>query len=244
MPLRIPPSAQYQAPMFPLRGLWNHKPDEGDRLISVEIDWGVYPAGQAVQFQLSGNSPVAFSQIVALTVDNARCGSDVQFIFSDSGQILQIPAHTQGTFPVFTNGLSFYCVALNAGTTDVTCAVIHNSMPPPIQMLASSAQNSAVAAGLAVANGTTPIVPAPASGTLNGFSFDVIGGSTAQAAQFSLVDGAGHTLWSNVIQGPATNVSQPVGGINTRFFNGLSLVIGNNSLVGASVNLNVYFTVP
>jgi hypothetical protein len=111
MPLQIPAFVQYQGVTPILRGLWNQKPVEGDRFISAEIDWGTLggtPPYTCVQFQLSGNSPVALSQIVALSIDNGRCGSDADFIFPDSGFVLTVAAHNQGIFPVFTNALSFY----------------------------------------------------------------------------------------------------------------------------------------
>ena len=98
MPIVVPPYVQYQAPLYPLRGLWNSVPPEGDRMVAAEIDWGITTGpGMAVQFQLSGNSPVAFSQIVAMQVDNTSNNSDVQFLFPDSGYTLVVPAYTQLT---------------------------------------------------------------------------------------------------------------------------------------------------
>jgi hypothetical protein len=111
MPLSIPAFDQYQSPMFPLRGLWNCVPREGDKFVNVEIDWQTTTKTTCVQFSLSGNSPVALSQIVALYVDNGRSGSDVDFIFPDSGFVLTVPAHNQGMFPVLTNALMFYASA-------------------------------------------------------------------------------------------------------------------------------------
>ena len=74
----IPAFVQYQQPMFPLRGLWNNAPPEGDYFINCTLDWAAVDA-TAVQFSVAGNSPVALSQIVALAVDNSRCGADVDF---------------------------------------------------------------------------------------------------------------------------------------------------------------------
>ena len=170
MPLIIPPFSQYQAPLFPLRGLWNTPPAEGDMFVNAEIDWGTYPPGQAVQFALSGNSPVAFSQIVALSVDNSRCGADLQFIFADSGFVLRVPAHAGGTFPVYTNALNFFVAAIGAGSSDATVLNVHNSMPPPIQLALSAQQNSVAVGGVPTTNGDTTLIAPPTSGTLNGAS--------------------------------------------------------------------------
>jgi hypothetical protein len=247
VPLIIPPFTQYQAPVIPLRGLWNAKPSEGDKLISAEVDWGGYPPGQAVQFSLSGNSPVAFSQIVALTIDNARCGSDVQFIFSDSGYILQVPSHCQGTFPVFTNSLNFYVVALNASPSDVTCFLVHNSMPPPVAMLPSSAQNSAAVAGVNMTNGLTQIIPATINGTLRGGSLilDAWAVTANQGAGIQLLDGRGVFLWSTAIT-TSTVITLPIalGNLAVRFQQGVRLQIQGNSFTSAAINVNLYYTVP
>jgi hypothetical protein len=247
VPLIIPPFTQFQGSLFPLRGLWNHAPGEGDRLISVEIDWGSYPPGQAVQLSLSGNSPVAFSQIVALTVDNARCGSDVQFVFSDSGHILQVPAHCQGTFPVFTNSLNFFMVALNAAPNDITCAMIHNSMPPPVAMLPSSAQNSAAVIGFPIANGSIVVVPATVNGTLRGgnIQLNFAAFTPPQVANLSLRDGHGNNLWFGQISpSPNSSIVIPLDGLNVRFFQGLNFVIAASTITAGSGGVNVYYTVP
>jgi hypothetical protein len=101
--ITIPQFVQFQTSLFPLRGLWNSPPREGDRFVNAEIDWGSpgLSGVHCVQFLLSGNSPVAFSQIVAISVDNSRCGSDVDFIFPDSGFLLTVPAFNQGVYPSF-----------------------------------------------------------------------------------------------------------------------------------------------
>jgi hypothetical protein len=236
--------------MFPLRGLWNRKPEEGDRYAAAEIDWGSYPPGQGVQFQLSGNSPVALSQIVALTVDNARCGSDVQFVFADSGFILQVPAHASGVYPVFTNGLMFYAVALNAGGSDVTNLNIHNSLPPPIPVQLSSLQSTAAVTGVPIkTNATTPLIAASITGTLTGLmiSTDVFQGAAAGAVDLQLIDGLGHVLWwTQIVAGANQAPTQtfPMGSLNVRFFNGLSLKVVNSTITDGAVTANVYYTIP
>lgn len=230
--------------MFPLRGLWNHPPAEGDQFVNVEIDWLNSPPSNAVQFSLSGNSPVALSQIVCLVVDNGRSGADVDFMFPDSGFVLTIPARTQGVYPVFTNALMFYAIAATAALGDTTIFQILNSMPPPIPIAASQAQNRAGIVGLPTVNGTTPIIPPPTTGTLNTLAISVYA-ATAGAAQFELVDGTGSIKWAEALDFPAAVSTIPlnVSGMSIRFFNGLSLAIVNSSLTGTAV-VNLYYATP
>jgi hypothetical protein len=251
MPLVIPPFTQFQGTLFPLRGLWFTAPAEGDRFITAEIDWGTYPPGQAVQFQLSGNSPVALTQIIALTVDNAGCGSDIQFVFADSGFVLQVPAACSGVYPVFTNGLNFYVVALNAAPNDVTNIHVHNSLPPPIPIQISRQQNIASVGGIALTTpGSTQIVDPSVNGTLNSMSlivsaFGLTGANSI--AQLTLSDSRG-VLWTGSVTGPAdssANVVLSLPDTSIRFFGGLSLRVeaGTNFTAGDAI-INVYYTVP
>lgn len=249
MPLTIPPSAAYQAPLIFLPGRWNRPPPEGDQFVAVEIDWGSYPAGQGVQVALSGNSPVAFSQIVALSVDNAKCGSDIQFVFTDSSFVLQVPAHASGIYPVFTNSLTFYIIATNAGASDVTTFMIHNSMPPPVQILLSGQQNAATIIGISPANGTTQIIAPPTSGTLNGGSItiDYATGASAARLQLALVDGNSNMIWATTFSALANTEGAQVielSGLAVRFRNGLSLVISGSTLANNDVIVNVYYSTP
>jgi hypothetical protein len=135
MPKTVPPFARFQAPLFPLRGLWNAKPPEGDCFCRAEIDWTTTTEGlTAVQFSLSGNTPIALSRIVALSVDNSDSGADVDFLFPGSGFLLTVAAHTQGLYPVFSNALMFYASAPTCVAGDTTTIQILNSVPPPAQV--------------------------------------------------------------------------------------------------------------
>lgn len=247
MPLTIPPFVQYQSPMFPLRGLWNHAPNEGDYFTNVEIDWTVSPPGNAVQFQLAGNSPVAISQIVALYVDNGRSGADVAFQFPDSGFELQVPAHNQGMFPVLTNALMFYASSPNAILGDVTIVQILNSMPPPIAIAPSSIQNHASLTEASLNNGSTVLIPPPTSGSLNTLSV-VVYVETVTAgdlAAISLIGGTGANLWTQVVIATpaAQNLTFDLSGLSLRFQGGLSAVISESTL-GGGFTVNAYYSTP
>lgn len=250
MPLTIPEFVQFQAPLFPLRGLWNTPPAEGDRFVNAEIDWGTpgMLGVSCIQFLLSGNSPVAFSQIVAMSVDNTRCGSDVDFIFPDSGFILTVPGNNQGVYPVFTNALMFYANAPLAALGDVTICQILNSMPPPVAIQPAETQSQASAPGINLAtNATTVIVPPPISGTIQAFTLVITSNEAADgAAEFRLIDGTGRVLYQQTIAVPAGifTVTVPVSGIRVRFTQGLSAVVSLSSITAGNVAVNLYYSVP
>lgn len=250
MPLTIPNFVQFQAPLFPLRGLWNASPPEGDRFVNAEIDWGTpgLTGASCVQFQLSGNSPVAFSQIVAMSVDNSRCGSDVDFIFPDSGFILTVPAFNQGVYPVFTNALMFYANSPLAVLGDVTIVQILNSMPPPVAIQPSSEQQQAGLANLNLnTNGTTAIIPASvAGGTIDAMSITIaIASGATGAGQLELVDGTGQILWETIVEADVGNTSINLTGLRLRFRNGVNAVVLGSTLTGVTfATINLYYSTP
>lgn len=246
---------QYQAPLVPLRGLWNNAPLEGDKFVSCEIDWGVTTSDtNCVQVQLTSNSPVAISQIVALNVDNSRCGSDVQFLFPDSGSVLVVPAYNQGLYPVFTNALQFYVTAPNAGngigSSDVTFFQVLNSIPPPVAVQPSQEQTSSAAQGITLAsNSITALVNPPTDGTLTGFQILASGaaGGTPSSAEITLSDGLGHVIWAGWIafnENQFTAVPITITGLRQRFYDGLFFTIGGSTVTQGTATINIYYTVP
>ncbi len=251
MPIIVPPFVQYQSPIVPLRGLWNHAPAEGDRFANVEIDWVVTTGGTfAVQIAMSANSPVAISQIAALSVDNKRCAADVSFVFPDSGYVLEIPAFSQGVYPVFTNALTFYVVAPLATTGDVTIAQVLNSIPPVVAIPSEQAQSTNAANGVLLsANSTTQLVPATVSGLVEGMlvTFNISTGGVAQSAGVVIRDGVGDQLWATTL-GFAANVTTsyvvPINPVRLRFYQGIQIVISGTTMSAGTVFANVYYSVP
>lgn len=248
MPITVPPFVQYQQPIIPLRGLWNHPPPEGDQFVAAEIDWGVtVPAGtRGVQFSTSANSPVAFSQIVALAVDNSRSGSDVQFLFTDSGFVLNVPAGTQGVFPVFTNATSFYVVASAPAGGDITAFAALNSMPPPVQVVppdteAATASASNVNLGT---NQSSVIIPSSVvAGTIES-AFIVITSTAAanQVCVLTLRDGNNNVLFTTqivVAAGQNGTYQITLNPVRWRFQNGVNLVITGTTITPGSAGANV-----
>lgn len=243
MPLIIPAFDQYQAPIVPLRGLWNAAPKEGDQMVNCEVDWLVTTKQTAVQFAFSGNSPVALSQIVALAIDNSRCGADVAFQFPDSNWELVVPAHNQLVSPVFTNALMFYANAPKAAVGDMTVFQVFNSMPPPVPIPGADAQNIAAPAGLPFGNGTTPVVPASVNGTLNSIAGNFVISTAGEAAELLLIDGTGRTLAYFFAEG-AGPTPLTASGLSVRFQGGISCVISGSNVTAGGISLNLYYTTP
>jgi hypothetical protein len=251
VPLQLPPFSQYQAPLVPLRGLWNHRPAEGDKLVNLEINWDPATTKQNVAVSLGGNSPVSLSQIAALYVDNAGCGSSVSFVFPDTGFELTIPANEQSLFPVFTNALTFYCVGATAQVGDRTVIQVLNSVPPPIALTpASLTSTTAVTGANLTANLTFPLIGPGIDGTL--VALDVNGWAQASAngqeARLVVTDGGGSPpAWYATIGAGLTGTIQfdfnPQ--LNVRFVNGLTCqVIATVPLAGGHFSINTYYRTP
>lgn len=250
MPITLPPFDQYQQPIVPLRGLWNSKPAEGDKFALITVDWMVTTTGRAVQFLLSANSPVAISQIVALSVDNRRSGYDVDFIFPDSGFILTVPAYNQlPAVPVFTNALMFYAVGAEGIVSgNSTTFMVLNSMPPPVSINPTSMQTIDVAQTIDMLTGATrQLVPAGINGTLNGFIIS-INSSFALGATVELIDGEGTIIWRDSTATPSGGGSQniAISGLHVRFINGLQFFVRNSNAATqqAAANVTLFYTVP
>lgn len=242
----IPAFVQYQAPMFPLRGLWNHAPAEGDYFVNVVLDWAAFDAS-AVQFMLAGNSPVSISQIVALSVDNSRCGADVDFLFPDSGFVLSVPAYNSGVYPVFTNALMFYAVASQpAGSAGLTVFQILNSMPPPLSIAPSSIQNSVTETGIPLhttGNTYVTLLGPAVSGRMTGFNINW-GGSTDNlpTSNVDFVDGLSNILWAGTINNSPGQMT--VSGMNVRFSNGLQFGLLGSDYSTGEIFVTVFYTSP
>jgi hypothetical protein len=249
VPLTIPPFVAYQAPLVPIAARWHTKPPEGDKFIPCEIDWGLtVPLGQSVQFSLSAG-PVEFTQIVAFSVDNGRCGGSASFLFPDTGKQLTLPPFAQGVYPVFTNALTFYVQGDGVSVGDVTVFEILNSMPPPVSVLPAQIQSHSGVSGINLAAvGTSVLIPAGVNGTLQAFTmtFYVPAAATGTATVF-LQDGTGVNIWASFINGAATAQTIPVSqtGLALRFTNGLNFVVAAGSTLSAGNGVaNVYYSVP
>lgn len=246
MPIVIPPFVQYQAPVIPLRGLWNNPPLEGDRFATFEVAWGITTGEfNAVQIAVAGNSPVAMSQIVALNVDNSRSGADIQFLFPDSGAVLVVPAYNQGLFPIFTNALTFYVSAPTAVPGDLSVFQVLNSIPPPVAVNPSVIQDVASESGiplLTTGNTYSTIIPAPINGLITGFNISWQSSDAGASSNLVLQDGQGRIIWAGAITGPWGNIT--VSPINVRFALGVVLGILGSDYSNGTIFCTIYYTTP
>ena len=220
-------------------------------MVSAEIDWLVTTKSQAVQFSLSGNSPVSMSQIVALGVDNSRSGADVAFIFPDSGFVLTVPAHNQLIAPVFTNALMFYASSPAAIVGDIVSFQIFNSMPPPVPIAPSTAQNHASASPAFRCSQRDDAKSSRRRQrhAQHGLDYgdDFGRGRRRDALLADLVRRDRQDVVANLPQRAAgdsvIDPTFPLSGLNIRFVNGVVAVVSGSTLTGA-LTINLYYSTP
>lgn len=215
---------------------WNALPTEGPKVIPIAIDWGAGMGGASncveVDCQIAQYETI--SQIVALNIDNTRCGSDIIFWFADTQSTITIPAYEFALVPVFTNLIRFTVNAVDTiGANDATAFEVLNTMPPPVSLPASQLQT--LAGGTAFnlpANVAGATILAPTvSGTLIALTV-ALDGKSGLAAPFDLVlqlkDGTGQVLWAaqptfqTVSVETHANLVQ-LSGLNLRFKGGLTM---------------------
>lgn len=235
MTIPLVPAMPYGSPIISLPSRIFRQPPEGNRSVPLDIQWSI-PLGQAtplkaVSFNLAVAAPQTLSQIVAVTVDNSRCGSDVTLVFPDTDTTLDIPAYEQVTSQVFTGGLSFYAVASNPSTSDETALTVHNFLPPPINLEKSVGQFTNVSAFASlVASESVPIIPAGINGTINQLNVTAIGiaGVTQAKGSIMIQDGATITSISFQIVTLASGMLQMMflnyNNCSIRFINGLNII--------------------
>jgi hypothetical protein len=250
MAVTVPPFVQYQTQPAPLLGRWNTPPAEGDRFINFDQIWTGASPGNAVQINVQGGGVQPLSQIVAIYVDNSRCGSTTSFIFIDSGFVLDVAPGAQGLYPVFTNAQSFFVSAAQAVSGDETIFQVFNSMPPPISIPPAEPQTHVGTNGVPLgSNGTTQIIPLGVNGTIENINFVVsaIAGAGGGSAVMTMADGQGHVIWQGTLALPANGTADfsiPVAPLNLRFVNGVTLQISGTTLSGTWVVPNIYYSQP
>ena len=244
MPITLPPGlVPFMDPTVSLGAKWAQQPPEGNRYVPFEIDWNLYTAG-AVSINLASNpaNPNQLSQIVALSVDNVRCGSDVQFIFPDSNEIVTVPAYSKMIFPVFTGLLNFYVVGLSIVSTDTTVFKVLNTMPPPIAI--QSTQETSVASQNTVELNTAysaTIIAAGKSGTLLSLNMivNISDATLGHACNLFVEDGNNNIVYAATLQGngaPATfSDNRPL--YNVRFLNGLNAIVESTTFTSGLVSV-------
>lgn len=176
-------------------------PPEGAMTVPVSILWAT-DAGprKSVVIDLGTMRARVFSQIRTLYVDNLRNAAQVTILFSDTQFVIDVPAFSEGYFPVVTNALAFTAWApTSIDATDATNIQIINILLVPGSVSSFAFQSQAVftqALSTNISSGTTTDTILLADGAPN--AFGVILGW-----EFRLVDG-----WNS--QGDDTVVLQIV----------------------------------
>lgn len=251
MPIPVPAgTVEFNAPLSVLPANWNVAPDEGDRVIPIEIDWSKGPS-QHVNVQGLATQP--FKKIVAAFVNNVENDSTVSLIFSDTVFKLDIPAGTSGLFPIATSKLDFVIVSANAAAADVTYIQLFNSQPPPVAISAVQIDSSAASAGIAINAASTPqLVAAGINGNLTAIDImcpTLLGGAANDQVIFTVEDGNGDVLFEAIGE-VATGVRLnnvhvlTLTGISVPFTNGLKVAVtssGSFPAAGSDATINITY---
>lgn len=242
MPLQPPPGSNYQSPLVSIPSRVFDTPLEGNRQVSMEIDWanmGITTGSlTSVYVNLQNNATINFSQICSIKVDNSQCGADVQIIFQDTSDTTDVAAYSPAAiFPVFTGATQFYVVANGADVADVTRIQLLNYAPYPVALPLSQEQNTAASGAMAIGNNTVTkqLVPTGINGTLEILQANIqfeAAQSSNSTANIYMFDGSSgpRYLWSpsapfaiSILA--AVPFAQIIGlqNLNWRFTNGLSI---------------------
>jgi hypothetical protein len=239
--LIIPPAVNYQAPIVSIPTLYRNEPKEGPRMVPITIPWGNAGADNCVYINTSQNTPNPISQIVALAVDNTRCGADVIFSFPDTQQTITVPTGESVVMPVFTGSLAFYVLSPDALSTDVTNLTIHNSMPPAIDINKSRFQSFSVSAPVNP-GAITQMLP-DITGTINSISLSTNGGGYGN---FYLADQP-QEFELQASFSTSGNLCCSMNGLAVRFKNGIQAQFSASYVTsGATLEgfVNIAYTVP
>lgn len=253
MGISVPPAINYQSPLVALPTRWDQPPNEGSKIIPVEVDWATMGGtSNTVAFNLQNNATLEFSQIVAISIDNSACGADIQFIFPDTSETLSIPAYSPKIIvPVFTNQRQFWLTAPNAESEDITRFALLNSLPPPIAVPTTQEQNFDVFINTNVAGSSnTQLLAAAINGTLENISVNFCCGGDAGVSNFqwTIQDGNSNVIAGGQVRANA-NQNTPQLSLNdlrVRFQSGLKLIWTNSGNLGvnAVLPINLYYRTP
>ena len=256
MTLSVPPAVNYQSPLIAVPTRWDQAPIEGSKIIPCEVDWGTMGGtNHCVSFNLQNNATLNFSQIVALSIDNSLCGSDIEFIFPDTTETLFIPAYAPKTIvPVFTNQTQFWLSCSNAQSEDITRFSILNSMPPPVAIPTTQEQNAALQSDVTTASSGSPsstqIIPIGVNGTIENIfiTYNIYANATGGSVSWALVDGNGKTVCKGYNFGNLNNwasgISFSLSDMRIRFQNGLSFNWSSQSVAAGASDINVFYRTP
>lgn len=231
------------------------QPKEGHKSIPFLVNWSRPLASSldTVSVNVQGNSPLDFTQIVSLIIDNSQCGASLDFIFPDTDVTLSIPAYAPYTVAqVNTRQLQFFVRALGPIASDVTSFSVLNYAADPLSVPATTEQQFASFADIfAQANTNQQIAAATVNGTIQHINIgyavanDVSGGTQVATIQ----DGSRVLFRTRVAtNNNASNINLSLLNFNNialRFSDGLTFQIGGaeNNLTGRYF-LNILYRTP
>lgn len=256
MGIVVPGTAvNYPNPMLALESPFGREP-KNRKQIPVEIDWGSMGGSLFnVSFNLAASAnPQSFEQLCAVHVDNSSCGSDIEFVFTDTSETIVIPKYTPyALVPIFSRSLQFFVVAgINSETvesTDVTRFTLFNFVPPPVVVPQSVEQSFASTTGIDMGTATTQLVPTGVNGSLEGgFISLALAASNTGSGTWALEDGTGAIIAQGQIQvssGSKINLTLwQESGVSIRFTNGLKMVCTQSAAIGGTISANLYYRTP
>jgi len=171
MSLILPPSKNYGGTIAAIPSAVMKEPGEGRKSIPIQIAWSDYASDYCVAINLQNRQTLNFSQVVALSIDNSRCGAPVVFVFPDTQETTTIPAYSPKTIiEVFTGQTQFNVVGNGVSPSDVTFFSILNFLPPPVSVSVSQEQN--IAAVTAIPGTVANVNVIPATFAVGGITYD------------------------------------------------------------------------
>jgi hypothetical protein len=232
------------------------QPQNGAQCIPVEVDWGsMGGTSKIVGFNVGASGGTRkFEDICAIHVDNSGCGSDIQFIFTDTQETYTVAAYDPyALFPVFTKSNTFYVIAGINGETvesqDTTRFSIFNFVPPPVVLPLSEEQNQVSVTGIDMGTASTQLVPTGVNGTLEDAWITLgLAASNTGSATWMLEDGSSNVIAQGTVQvssGSKINLTLlQLNDIRVRFTNGLKMLCTQSANIGGTVTANLYYRTP
>lgn len=252
----IPNAQPYSGPSNFVPSIIGKEPKEGRKSIPYLINWSrPFAAGlDTVSFNPQGNSPLDFSQITGLIVDNSQCGASLDFIFPDTDVTISIPAYTPYTvLQVNSRAIQFYVRALGAIPSDVTSFAILNYAPMPVSVPPASEQLVGATTSISATDASQFfVIPGTVNGTIEDFSinFNVLNSSVSNRATVRLLDGTDKVIATQevaVAAGQTTFATLAnLSGIAIRFSQGLRIrcAASGGGLPEGFFSANVYYRTP
>lgn len=237
---------------------WNTAPAGiGPKCLPAEIDWGTMGgASNIVGMNIgSAGGTQPSDTLAAVHVDNSGCGSDIQFIFTDTQETYTVAAYDPyAVFPVFSKSLEFYVVAGINGevveSNDTTRFSMFNFVPPPANLPLSQEQNIASVTGIDMGTASTQLIPAGVNGTLeDAFVSLAMAASNTGSGTFIIQDGSGKNIGQGSVQvssGSKINLT-PLFQLNAggvRFTNGVKMLCTQSATLGGTISANLYYRTP